>query len=393
MERTSTVAPPASPAVASPARVALTGFVSMGTAMGIGRFAFTPLLPLMQQAQGLSLANGTWLALVNYLGYLVGAIFGVVRPLHPGRAARTGLVAVALSTLGMALTHDFATWLVLRFVAGVASALVLFGVSGWALAQLAMLKRAELGGWVFSGVGTSIAVAGGVAFLAGTTTGDPVPAWAVLGVLATLVVLATWRPYRRDLPGHAAIDAPAPRMDRSAWVLTVCYGVMGFGYIVPATFLPAVARALIDDPAIFGWVWPVFGVAAAVSVILMATVLKHVAPRRLCAWGTLVMAFGVGLPVVAMSIPTLIVSATCVGGTFVLITLAGIQEARRIAAPAPARLVAGMTALFAFGQLAGPLLAHAGESAVTAMRLPSTVAAIALFVAGVVLLLERSGRQ
>jgi hypothetical protein len=37
-----------------------------------------------------------------------------------------------------------------------------------------------------------------------------------------------------------------------------------------------------------------------------------------------------------------------------VVTMAGIQEARRVAGPSAPRLIAAMTAAFAVGQLAGP---------------------------------------
>ena len=58
----------------TPFVVALFGLLGLASAMGIGRFAFTPLLPLMQQHDGLTLAQGAWLAAANYLGYLAGAL-------------------------------------------------------------------------------------------------------------------------------------------------------------------------------------------------------------------------------------------------------------------------------------------------------------------------------
>lgn len=54
-------------------------------------------------------------------------------------------------------------------------------------------------------------------------------------------------------------------MSRRLYVATVCYGLFGYGYIIPATFLPALARGHIDDPVMFGWIWPLFGTAAALS--------------------------------------------------------------------------------------------------------------------------------
>ena len=381
---------PGSSAAPSPAVVAAIGGLSMAAAMGIGRFAFTPLLPLMQGAQGLALSDGAWLATINYLGYLLGAVVGFVRPPRPGAAVRWGAAWVAIATLGMVVSNGMTAWLVLRFIAGVASAFVMMGVAGWALALLGRAGRGDLGGWIFGSVGLSIAVAGGVAFVAAATSGDPRPAWAVLGLAAASIAVGTWRPLTKEPPGHPTTASAAPPLDRETWVLIVCYGVAGFGYIVPATFLPAVARALVDDPRVFGWVWPAFGMAAAIGTIGLSILLPRAAPRTVCAIGMLVMAIGTVAPVVYLSIPTLIVSAICVGGTFIMVTLAGLNEARRLAHAAPARAVAGMTASFALGQLVGPMLSHAGGSALTAMQLPSTVATVALVVSAGVLLAHRA---
>src|SRR5689334_6018773 len=104
-----------------------TGLASLAVAMGIGRFAFTPLLPLMQQDAGLSLAQGSWLATANYLGYLAGAVICIAAPPAPVRAIRWGLVSIASFTFGMGVIHEFWLWLALRFLAGAASAFVLIG--------------------------------------------------------------------------------------------------------------------------------------------------------------------------------------------------------------------------------------------------------------------------
>jgi len=135
--------------------------------MGIGRFAFTPILPMMQQDAGLSVAEGGWLASANYTGYLLGALWATAMRVRPVTAIRGGLVGIGLVTLGMGLTHGFAVWVILRGLAGIASAWVLIHVSAWCLARLAPLGRPRLNGTVFSGVGSGIAVAGGlcVAFM------------------------------------------------------------------------------------------------------------------------------------------------------------------------------------------------------------------------------------
>src|SRR5262249_33504855 len=135
-------------ALRSPAlQAALIGMAGLAAAMGIGRFAFTPMLPLMQLHDLVSLRQGSYLASANYVGYLLGAVllFAFNPPL--ARAAKFGLAAVAASTVAMAFTSSFWPWLVLRLIAGVASAFVLVGVSGWALAVLPAHDRPRWTGW------------------------------------------------------------------------------------------------------------------------------------------------------------------------------------------------------------------------------------------------------
>ena len=62
----------------SAAAAALIGLLALASAMGIGRFSLTPILPLMQQDAGLSFALGGWLATANYVGYLAGALICIV---------------------------------------------------------------------------------------------------------------------------------------------------------------------------------------------------------------------------------------------------------------------------------------------------------------------------
>ncbi len=170
------------------------------------------------------------------------------------------------------------------------------------------------------------------------------------------------------------------RFDADAWLLIGCYGTFGFGYIIPATFLPSLARQLLADPSVFGWTWPIFGVAAAISTIAASLVLRSVAPRRVWAICQMIMAAGVLASVVARNIGMLLVAAIFIGGTFMVLTMTGMQEARRVAGSAAPRLMAAMTAAFAVGQLLGPIVVSVLASSTNALHAPSIAAAILLIV-------------
>src|SRR5215218_3500711 len=78
------------------------GIVALAVAMGIGRFAFTPLMPLMLRDGTLTAAAGAEWAAANYVGYLLGALTASRFSGDPRRGLRLALVGVALATLGVA---------------------------------------------------------------------------------------------------------------------------------------------------------------------------------------------------------------------------------------------------------------------------------------------------
>lgn len=349
------------------------GLLSLALAMGIGRFAFTPLLPLMLRDGDLSPIAGAEWAMANYVGYLVGALTAARVASQPRRASLIGLVGVALTTLATGLLSGAALVVagpLLRAIAGVFSAWVLVGASGWCLMALARAGRPALTAWIYTGVGCGIAVAGLLAWLGG---GQPARwLWLQLGLMAALgalVVAALGAPAREPEAGTvdhaAALPAPtAPGIGRSDTGLIICYGIFGYGYIVLATFLPAMARDSIDDPIVFGLAWPVFGLAAALSVAATARWGTALPRERIWALAQSAMALGTALPLASVALSVLIASAVLVGGTFMVATMAGLQLARERHPDNPTPLVARMTIAFACGQIAGPLLIRSiGETA------------------------------
>ena len=90
--------------------IGLAGLLSLAVAMGIGRFAFTPMLPLMVQAGQLDLTGAGWIAAANYAGYLAGALT-VSRLGWPApRLAVVALTATAVLTAAMVIPGPTAWW-------------------------------------------------------------------------------------------------------------------------------------------------------------------------------------------------------------------------------------------------------------------------------------------
>ncbi len=338
--------------------LALSGMLALAIAIGVGRFAFTPILPMMQKDHGLTLRMAGLLASANYVGYFVGALSAIWIRMRIVTIVRVSVVAIALLTGAMGVFHDPVAWLLLRGLAGIVSAWIFVFASAYVLQQLALQDRRPLSGVVFGGVGFGIALTGLLCllFLHLSWTSDQ--AWMAVSAFALMLAAACWPGYRNAT--QASVSAPtrdtAPLRLRPHLRMIVCYAILGFGYIIPGTFLPAMARQIISDPAVFGWAWPIFGGAALISTLLAGWLSAHLPNRVIWALSHVVMAIGVAMPVLLPGMAGIVIAALCVGGTFLVGTMTGMQEARAAAPDHASRLMAAMTAAFGMGQILGPLL-------------------------------------
>lgn len=311
---------------------------------------------MMQGDAGVSLAEGGWLAAANYLGYLVGALWAMVQRARADHAIRAALAITAGATVAMAFAEGLAAWLALRALAGVSSAWALIHMSSWCAQRLARLGRPAFNGIVFAGVGAGVVLAGALCLALMTAGAGSRTAWLWLGAIGVLITAVVWPVVKESESGATSVAFAGYRWTPDAVRLVACYSAFGIGYIIPATFVPVMAKQVIEDPAVFGWAWPLFGAAAMASTLLAGALERVFSGRRLWMASACVMALGVAAPLVIGGLAGILACALLVGGTFVVATLAGVQVAREVAGGAAHVLLAAMTAAFAASQVAGPLL-------------------------------------
>ena len=349
--------------------VALAGALSLAVAMGIGRFAFTPLLPMMLHDGVIDINAGSRLATANYLGYLAGALLCMVLPgllrrfglAMPDSASlvRFALVATALLTLAMAIDSP-PLWSLLRFLSGVISGVAFVYTSGWCLARLAELGEMHLSGIIYVGPGIGITLSGLAALALSSAGGSSTLGWAVFGIVAFALAAAIWpffTPVRRVVQ---AASAPTEAISE-CWtfqdaLLTLAYGLAGFGYIVTATFLPVIAREALPGS---GWVdlfWPVVGVFVAVGALVTRFVPMTIDRRILLAMLYVMQGLGVLFPLVLPNIVGFVIGSVLLGLPFTTITLFGMQEARRLKPKGATVFIGLLTASYGIGQIVGPLV-------------------------------------
>lgn len=372
------------PAAASGWHVAFSGLLALAVAMGIGRFAFTPLLPMMLHDGAIDLQGGGWLATANYIGYFFGALSCMAIRSSPAFMIRLGLGMTVALTLAMAIPLPSAAasltqalWILLRAASGIASAWVFVFGSSWCLLRLAQLQAPRLGGIIYCGPGIGIfltgLLAGGVAAIGWRASSG----WLLFGLLAGILSALIWRTFDRAKPmvdtmpaakSEASIvaeDSSATPVSERAHriesrILTMAYGLAGFGYIITATFLPVIARDAFPHSSWADLFWPLFGACVALGAWLAIFIPVDIDQRRLLGACYLMQAAGVLASIAWPSLVGFTLSSFLLGLPFTAITLFAMREARRLghALRLPAsRLMGLMTASYGLGQIAGPPLA------------------------------------
>jgi predicted MFS family arabinose efflux permease len=383
----------------APVAVALAGTLLLAAAMGIGRFAYTPLLPPLRSALDWSLAQAGDVASANFLGYLLGALLASTCAQRPSRGIwlLAGMAGSALTTALGAVTDGFAAWLLLRLLAGVASAFCLVLGTATVVEYLVQRQRPGLVALHFAGVGSGIVLSVGLIETVRLTGGTVHGQWAALGIACVLLLgVSGWLLGRLPGLGNAAHDAAAataptnPAQRRALLRLVAAYGLFGFGYVVTATFIVAMARQLDHAATVEPLSWAVVGLLAAPSVWVWQQLARRIGVIHALRFAYAIEAGGVLLAGYGSGTAALLLGGALLGATFMGITALGLAAAREIAGRHPGRVIGWMTAAFGLGQLIGPAVAGRLAELSGGFALPSLLAA-ALLLVGLLLLKSAPG--
>ncbi|SOE58246.1 Predicted arabinose efflux permease, MFS family [Streptomyces sp. OV198] len=360
----------------SPWRHVAQAAAALAAGMGVGRFVYTPILPLMHAGAGLSASAGANLATANYVGYLLGALVGFLAPavVRSRALLRASLVVLTGTLAAMPATHDTAVWCALRLLAGVASALI-FVIAVSSLLSHLREYPAHLPGWAFGGVGAGIALSGLLVLLL-RPVADWRAAWWASAALAAVLAVASWN-LRPEAPPtttqatQAIQAAPAaqatgattvtaatadssdgPRTHRWFTALFASYTLEGIGYIIAGTFLVAAIEQSSPGP-LGGGAWVLVGLAAVPSSALWARLERRWSRPALLLTALVVQAVGIALPALIGGAPAALVSAVLFGATFIGVSTLALATGAHLEFP---RSVALLTAGYSVGQILGPLV-------------------------------------
>ena len=343
-------------------KVLFAGIFSQILCIGIARFSYTPLLPVMQDQTWIGDAEGGWMAAINYAGYMSGALLAAsLSDLQvKDRLYRIGLVMAVVTTAGMALTENLLLWSLLRFLSGLSSAASMLIASGLILNWLIRNNhRSELG-IHFAGIGLGIMFAAIVVEVMLRLSLNWEQQWLWFGILGGLLAIPAWRWLPRPKPlshtdsARSMQDQPPGR--RFMWLMMAAYFCAGYGYVISATFIVTIVER---EPALAGMGQLVFltvGLAAAPAVLLWDLVARYLGYLGALLLAYLVQVAGIILPALSESLAVILLSAVLYGGTFIGCVSLVLTMAGRLYPSRPASLMGKMTLSYGAAQIIAPAL-------------------------------------
>ena len=363
---------------------ALFGMLVLTLGMGLGRFLYTPMLPVMMAEGSFSFSQLSWIASGNYAGYLAGSLLFSFGAFHQPSRLRPFLLASALASglliLAMAWLLPFILVLLIRVLAGVASAgMLIFGST----LIMQHTRHPFVLAALFSGVGIGIAlgneyVLAGLHFDLSSQT-----LWQGAGALSgmMLIALTLLMPSKK----HAITPMPLAKTEQqimSWWLLAILYGLADLVYHrrdLPAAHgercrLTIVNRPSLDVSRLINCAW----------LLWLAMGSKRWGALPCLTANLLVQAICVLLTLASDSPLLLIISSLGFGGTFMGTTSLVMTIARQLSVPGNLNLLGFVTLIYGIGQILGPALTSMLGNGTSALAGATLCGAAALFIAALI---------
>ncbi|OMH38401.1 YbfB/YjiJ family MFS transporter [Motiliproteus sp. MSK22-1] len=337
------------------------GILSLVVMLGVARFAYTPLIPVMELHAGLGTAQSGWLATFNYIGYMCGALIAasVNSLITKDTLYRLGLIVAVLTTVGMGLTDNWLIWSILRFLAGLSSAAGLLIGSGLILNWLMRHNYHSELGIHFAGMGIGIAFCSiAVELMIDHFSWEQ--QWFIFSLLGVLIAIPAWRwlprPTLATLTQQNANLQDNPPSMAFMILMMLAYFCAGVGYVISATFTVAIAERLPEVQGLGNLVFLIVGVAAAPACILWDFVARKTGILNALLIAYILHIGGFLAPILGSGLPSLLVSAVLYGFTFIGIVSLVLTMSGRFYPSKPAKMMGKMTLSYGIAQIIAPAL-------------------------------------
>jgi len=340
-------------------RVYFSGICSLIVTVGVARFSYSLLLPIMQDGADLTETTGGWLATSNYMGYMLGVL--VAASLHKLEYKyylhRIYLVLSVITSVAMMMTTDVFIWSALRFVAGVCASGGMIIASGLILKWLVKNNhRAELG-IHFTGAGLSIIITSLLVEVMLAMSASWQQQWLALAIMAAIIAIPAWlwmpHPSSDSAAGVTIKDNPPSKV--FIIMMLFAYFCAGYGYVVSSTFIVDIVEGTEGLQGFGGFTFILVGLAATPAALIWDRIARKVGYLKALLAAYIIQAIGIALPAINDTLSFVIMSALLFGGTFIACVSLVLTMAGQFYPSNPAKFMGTMTLAFGLAQIIAPV--------------------------------------
>lgn len=297
----------------------LCGMAATLTGVGIGRFAYVAILPLLVQQTWFSRTAAGYLGAANLAGYFlgIGLAAWLSRYWSAGRMVRMAMLLCTLSFFSCGWQGGGLPWFVFwRTVAGACGAILMVQAPVLILPRTPVARRGRVGGVIFSGVGLGIVASATV--VPSLMDYGLTATWLTLGGICLALTILTWN-YWGTQPAAAAAQPRSAtgkplHFPAAIWLLLAAYGLNAVGYLPHTLFWADYITGELQRPlAQAGFFWACFGAGAACGPYLTGMLADRIGLSATLFIAFALKAAGVALPLVADGSAALLVSSVLVG--------------------------------------------------------------------------------
>ncbi|MBF0286171.1 MAG: YbfB/YjiJ family MFS transporter [SAR324 cluster bacterium] len=370
----------------------LSGALSLFLGMGVARFAFTPILPLMQSDFVLSDTISGALASANYLGYLLGAFY--VKKLSVREKAYPWFlisVVASLAFIGLMWFESHDLWYAFRFLSGFFSGLLFVLSSEFILAYLIEVRKPQYFGIIYSGIGTGMVLSGlTVPMLSDHFNSSQIWLWlAGLSVIPAVFVIR-YMPKSNIMSSNDAANQTEKNRSPLTF-LYVAYFLEGFGYIVTGTFISVIVLRGTGSVLLSGYVWVIAGLGAVFITPVWPLLSKRYGIANILVLTYFIQSIAIAIPIIFSNTLMTILGAIGYGGTFLGVVSLVIAYGKNLSPTG--NTIAVLTIFFSLGQVLGPLSAGWLSDVSGGFDLPVLLAAAMILLGGIIILINKGEKH
>ena len=296
-------------------RITGAGLCASLVGIGIGRFAYTPLIPVLIGAHWFSSSDVFYLGAANLAGYLAGVLIArpAARRIKPTSLLRTAMLLATIACFACAVPISLSWYFAWRFAAGLSGGVIMVLAASIVLPHTPASRRGIVGGVIFSGVGLGVAASGTLVPLL-LRAGLP-QTWCGLGVLSAFLTALSWASW----PRHAAAEADLKvirtrRQPPHIHALLFEYGLNAAALVPHMVFLvDFVARGLGRGLDVGSQYWVIYGLGAVVGPLLTGHLADRAGFAVALRLAFLVQAAAIAVPLVTTLPAGLLLSSLVVG--------------------------------------------------------------------------------